>query len=131
MNVTLRIASPIVMVKKKDGFNRVCVDLRKLNKITEADPEPITMAANLFRRLDGKKYLSNINLTEGYWQIQVASEDVYKQVASEDVCKTAFVTWDGQYFHGVFMDAIWDGKLSRSYSCPRTEESSRRIVRSR
>ena len=30
-------ASPIVMVKKKDGSNRVCVDLRKLNKITEVD----------------------------------------------------------------------------------------------
>ena len=33
-------ASPIVMVKKKDGSNRVCVDFRKLNKITEVDPEP-------------------------------------------------------------------------------------------
>ena len=31
--------SPIVMVKKKDGSNRVCVDFRKLNKITEVDPE--------------------------------------------------------------------------------------------
>ena len=32
-------ASPIVMVKKKDGSNSVCVDLRKLNKITEVDPD--------------------------------------------------------------------------------------------
>ena len=32
-------ASPIVMVKKKDGSNRVCVDFRKLNKFTEVDPE--------------------------------------------------------------------------------------------
>ena len=34
-------ASPIVMVKKKDGSNRVCVDFRKLNKITKVDPEPM------------------------------------------------------------------------------------------
>ena len=34
-------ASPIVMVKKKDGSNRVCVDFRKLNKITEVDPDPM------------------------------------------------------------------------------------------
>ena len=81
-------ASPIVMVKKKDGSNRVCVDFRKLNKITEEDPEPMTTAEDLFRRLNGKKYLSKINLTKGYWQTPVAPEDVYK---------TAFVTPDGQY----------------------------------
>ena len=36
-------ASSIVMVMKKDGSNRVCIDFRKLNKITEVDPEPMTM----------------------------------------------------------------------------------------
>ena len=81
-------ASPIVMVKKKDDSNRVCVDFRKLNKITEVDPEPITMAEDLFRQLSGKKYLYKIDLTKGYWQILVAPEDVYK---------TTFVTPDGQY----------------------------------
>ena len=81
-------ASPIVMVKKKDGSNRVCVDFRKLNKITEVDPEPMTTTEDLFRRLSGKKYLSKIDLTKGYWQIPVAPEDVHK---------TAFVTPDGQY----------------------------------
>ena len=81
-------ASPIVMVKKKDGSNRVCVDFRKLNKITEVDPEPMTTAEDLFRSLSGKKYLSKNDLTKGYWQIPVAPEDVHK---------TAFVTPDGQY----------------------------------
>ena len=81
-------ASPIVMVKKKDGSNRVCVDFRKLNKITQVDPEPMTTAEDLFRRLSGKKYLLKIDLTKGYWQIPVAPEDVHK---------TAFVTPDGQY----------------------------------
>ena len=80
-------ASPIVMVKKKDGSNRVCVDFRRLNKITEVDPEPMT-TADLFRRLSGKKYLSKIDLTKGYWQIPVAPEEVHT---------TAFVTPDGQY----------------------------------
>ena len=81
-------ASPIIKVKKKNGSNRVCVDFRKLYKITEVDPEPMTTAEDLFRRLSGKKYLSKIDLTKGYWQIPVAPEDVYK---------TAFVTPDGQY----------------------------------
>ena len=81
-------ASPIVMVKKKDGSNRVCVDFRKLNKFTEVDPEPMTTAEDLFRMLSGKKYLSKIDFTKGYWQIPVAWEDVHK---------TAFMTPDGQY----------------------------------
>ena len=85
---TLPYASPIIMVKKKDGSNRVCVDFRKLNKITEVDPEPMTTAEDLFRGLSGKKYLSKIDLTKGYWQIPVVPEDVYKM---------AFVTPDGQY----------------------------------
>ena len=80
--------SPIVMVKKKDGSNRVSVDIRKLNKIMEVDPEPMTTAEDLFRRLGGIKYLSKIDLIKGYWQIPVAPEDVYK---------TAFVSPDGQY----------------------------------
>ena len=76
------------MVKKKDGSNRVCVDFRKLNKITEVDPESMKMAEDLFRQLSGMKYLSKIDLTKGYWQIPVAPEEVHN---------TAFVTPDGQY----------------------------------
>ena len=79
--------SPIVMATRKDGSNRVCVDFRKLNKITKVDPEPMTTAEDLFRRLSGKKYLSKIDLTKGYWQIPLAPEDLHK---------TAFMTPDGQ-----------------------------------
>ena len=54
------------MVKKKDSSNRVCFDFRKLNKITEVDPEPMKTAKDLFRKLSGKKYLSKIDLAKGY-----------------------------------------------------------------
>ena len=47
----------------------------------------MTTAEDLFRRLSGKKYLSKIDLTQGYWQIPVVPDDVHK---------TAFVTPDGQ-----------------------------------
>ena len=76
------------MFKKKDGSNRVCVDFRKLNKITEVDPEPMMTAEDLFCRQSGKKYLSKLDLTKRYWQLPVDAEDVYK---------TVFVTPDGQY----------------------------------
>ena len=48
----------------------------------------MTTAEDLFRRLSGKKHLSKIDLTKGYWQIPVALADVHK---------TAFMTTDGQY----------------------------------
>ena len=44
-------ASPIVIVKKKDESDRICVDYWKLNKLTVADPKPITTAEYLFQWL--------------------------------------------------------------------------------
>ncbi|KAK7105052.1 hypothetical protein V1264_019673 [Littorina saxatilis] len=81
-------SSPVVVVKKKDGTNRVCIDFRKVNKITVFDPEPMPTAADLFRRLTGSKIFSKIDLSKGYWQIPVREEDIPK---------TAFATPDGTY----------------------------------
>ena len=80
--------SPIVIVKKKDGSDRICVDYQKLNKFTVADPEPMATAENLFQRLGKSKCYSKIDLSKGYWQIPVAEGDIEK---------TAFVTPDGKY----------------------------------
>ena len=81
-------ASPVVIVKKKDNTNRICVDCRKWNKITEFDPEPILSSDDLFTKLGGSKYFSKLDLSKGYWQIKVKDEDVKK---------TGFVTHDGHY----------------------------------
>jgi hypothetical protein len=56
-------ASPVVVVKKKDGSDRVCIDYRKLNKITEFDPEPMPTAEDLFRQVSGSKIFSKIDLS--------------------------------------------------------------------
>jgi len=42
----------VVVVKKKDGSNRVCVDYRKLNKLTVFDPEPMPAAVDLFQKVE-------------------------------------------------------------------------------
>ena len=81
-------ASPLVVVKKKDGSNRMCVDYRKLNLITVADPAPMTTAENLFGKLGKCQYYSTIDLSKGYGQIPVAEKNIHK---------TAFVTQDGRY----------------------------------
>ena len=67
-------ASPIVIVKKKDGSNKVCVGFMKLNKITEVDPEPMTIPEDLFRlcfmkhlsKIDLIRILANTGCTRGY-----------------------------------------------------------------
>ena len=79
-------ASPLVVVKKKDGSNRMCVDYRKLNLHSYGRRS----SANdyLFGKLGKYQYYSTIDLSKGYWQILIAEEDLHK---------TAFVTPDGCY----------------------------------
>ena len=81
-------ASPVVVVKKKDNTNRVCVDYRKLNKLTVFDPEPMPTAEHLFQKLIGDNFYSKIDLSKGYWQITIPEEDIQKM---------AFATLDGSY----------------------------------
>ena len=81
-------ASQVVIVKEKHGSNRVCVDYRKLNKLTVFDPEPMPAAVDLFQKLNGDKFFSKIDLSKGYWQVTIPEVDIPK---------TAFVTPDGSY----------------------------------
>ncbi|PIK47157.1 hypothetical protein BSL78_15967 [Apostichopus japonicus] len=81
-------ASPIVLVRKRDGTNRFCVDFRKLNKVTMYDPEPIPNQEELMVKISKGRFFSKLDLTKGYWQIPVAKTDRPK---------TAFVTHDGLY----------------------------------
>jgi len=81
-------ASPVVIVRKKDGTNRICIDYRKLNKITIFDPVPMVSVEDLLSKLGRDRCFSKIDLSKGYWQIPVAEEDIHK---------TAFVTPDGTY----------------------------------
>ena len=61
-------SSPIV-IKKKDGSNRFCIDMRALNNITVFDAEPIPTTEDIFTKLAGCKYFSKLDLSKGYWQV--------------------------------------------------------------
>jgi len=78
-------ASPIVLVKKKDGFTRFCIEYRKLNSVTCTDAYPLPRIDAL-DTLSGSQWFSTLDLLSGYWQIKVAEGDREK---------TAFTTHEG------------------------------------
>jgi len=67
--------SPIVVVKKSDGSNRLCVDYRKLNKVTFFDPEPMPVMQEIFPSLSGSQYFSKFDFCKGYWQVPMRETD--------------------------------------------------------
>lgn len=81
-------AAPVVLVKKKDGYWRFCVDYRKLNAITTRDVYPLPRIEDALSRLEGSRYFSIMDMQSGYWQVEVRPEDREK---------TVFITPDGLY----------------------------------
>ena len=71
-------ASPMVVVKKKDGSNRICVDYRKLNRITVTDLEPMTTTEDLFQKLEQCQFFSKISLSKGryQWRMRIFSKQL-------------------------------------------------------
>ena len=63
--------SPVVIIPKKDGSKRFCVDFRKVNKVTEQDSFPIPRIDDILDRLRQSKIFSAIDLKSGYWQRMV------------------------------------------------------------
>lgn len=80
-------ASPILIVKKKNGEYRMCIDYRKLNAITIKDKYPMPLIEEQIDKLGGSRYFTCLDLASGY-QVPVAAGSVEK---------TAFVTPEGHY----------------------------------
>nr|GFC14432.1 putative reverse transcriptase domain-containing protein [Tanacetum cinerariifolium] len=80
--------APVLFVKKKDGSFWMCIDYRKLNKLTVKNRYPLPRIDDLFDQLQGSRVYSKIDLRSGYHQLRVLEEDIPK---------TAFKTRYGHY----------------------------------
>ena len=87
-------AAPLVIVKKKDGSNRICVDYRALNQVTEKDGHPLPRIEDSLDAVAGATIYSTLDMTSGYHQVEVAEQD-------RD--KTAFVDGRGHHLRYVTM----------------------------
>ncbi|GFQ96992.1 hypothetical protein TNCT_627931 [Trichonephila clavata] len=81
-------SSPVILVRKRDNTWCFCVDYRRLNRITNKDVYPLPRIDDTLNSLKGSKFFSSMDLSSGYWQIEVDEADREK---------TAFITPEGLY----------------------------------
>ena len=75
-------ASPVVIVTKKDRSLGLCGDYRKLNSYSTRDAFPLPRIEEALESLGQAKYFSTLDLTSGYWQVEVAEHDKHKTAFS-------------------------------------------------
>ena len=71
-------ASPVVLVKKRNGDVRFCIDYRRLNDISNHDAYPVPRVDDALRSLGGAQWFSTLDLTSAYWQVPMDSDSSRK-----------------------------------------------------
>ena len=81
-------ASPSVLVRKKCGGLRWCIDFRALNAVTQKDAYPLPLIDECLDALSGVEFMSSLDMSSGYWQLAMEEKDIPK---------TAFLTKQGLF----------------------------------
>ncbi|XP_062121981.1 uncharacterized protein LOC133835860 [Drosophila sulfurigaster albostrigata] len=85
---TSEYASPVVLIKKPNGSDRLCIDYRRLNKLIQTENFPMPHIEEKLQEAKRHKWFSSLDLNTGYYQVEIApSSRKY----------TAFITTDGLY----------------------------------
>jgi hypothetical protein len=76
-------SNPVVVVRKPTGKIRMCLDFRKVNDVTVRDAHPMPLISDILGRLSGTKYLTSIDMTDAFHQLELT--DRAKQVTAFSV----------------------------------------------
>ncbi|PIK62461.1 hypothetical protein BSL78_00558 [Apostichopus japonicus] len=87
-------SSPILLVPKEDGSQRLCIDYRKVNSVTVTDSHPIPRLDDCIDRIGNSKFVSKYDLLKGYWQVPLTKRA--KEIST-------FVTPDGVWACNVML----------------------------
>ena len=114
-------ASPIVLVRKKDGSTRFCVDYQRVNGVTHKDAYPIPRVNNTLDTLSGSTWFSTIDLKSGYWQVETAPQDQEK---------TAFCMQEGLFEFNIMPFSICNAPVTfqRLMDCVLAGDCSGQVV---
>ena len=80
--------APVLLVKKKDGCRKICIDYWELNKVTIKNKYPLARIDNMFNQLSG---------SNAFWQLDLRSRYHQLKVKKEDIQNTTFRTYYGHY----------------------------------
>lgn len=81
----------ILFIKNKEGTLRICIDYRRLNKMTIKNKYPLPRIGGLFDQIKGASIFSKIDLRSGYHQIRTKDEEIHKTTFCEHYGNDQFV----------------------------------------
>ncbi len=93
-------AAPVVLIRKKNGTLRFCVDYRKLNAVTRKDAYPLPRVDDALDTLAGSCWFTTLDMISGYWQVELHPDDKPK---------SAFATPDGLFEFNVLPFGLCNG----------------------
>ena len=99
-------SSPIVLVQKKDGSTRFCIDYRKLNNVTRKNSYPLPRIEDHLEAVQGKSWFCTFDLNSGYWQVKMHEGDKEK---------TAFASHIGLYWFNYMPFSLTNTPASFQY----------------
>ena len=108
--------SPIVPIKKPDGSIQLCVDYRKLNAVTKPDMHYMPTFHEVVREVGALRVISVLDLTKGYYQVEITSKDQAKTTFTSHFGKNQFLRVQfglrtvPAIFQRLIEDVLWDCK---------------------